>query len=297
MSGAVLAVTLLAGVATLAASGMIMKAETVEREEQSKDAAFQRDKQPYDFKLTRDGVARLQTLRGEFLMAAIADDRMDSERLSKLPVAAIQELSRSTADVPALLKAAPETRRRALVSRLAETFRSGTNEAASGSVAAWVLMLAPAYSGVELSPPQCAGAARYLMDLHADAQFRDVELCRRAMSWLMKKKASDVGETVSRDDAFLRAFNDHKAVAAVMPYMVDKTPQQLANMAVIKSISFDEADLLLITAEVAPGSSVFTYMKTYYMPRFCQRMTATKTKYEAVAGQPFELSLGNTVDP
>jgi hypothetical protein len=293
MSGAVLGVTLLAGMATLGASVFIVKGENKELGERKADEAFAKSKLPYDFSLNRDGLERLRNLKGPLLLQAIKDPRMDSDRISRMTEAEFEELARSRDDVPQLLKESPETKMRDIVDKLFPVIKSG--KPASGKVAAWVLMIhldGPTLlvdGQVKLDFEETAAA---LMEMYTDPAFRFKDRCKAALTACIMNKTDPTGRAVSRNDEFIRTFPDNRAMVKLMRYLDAKSSTQLANMEVVKRVMFDEQDLRALIADLGSGP-LSKFMKDYYMPRFSSRLNVN-TRQTCDAFGKFEMKVGGS---
>lgn len=278
MSGAVLGVTLLAGMATLGASIFIVKGDNKELLERKADEEFAKSKLPYDFSLNRDGLERLRNLKGALLLQAIKDPRMDSDRISRMTEAEFEELAKSSEEVPMILKDSPEVKMRDLVERLFVVLKAGKGGMASGKVIAWVLMihrdgLTLLDGDVKLNFSEAAAA---LIEMYNDATFRFRDRCRVALTDCINKKTQDVARRVVENDAFLRVFPDNRAMAKLMRSMEGKSSTQLANMEVVKRLMFDEQDLRDLMGDGLP-SSVTKFMKDFYMPRYSTRLDVVRS--------------------
>lgn len=295
MSGAVLGVTLLAGIATLGASVFVIKGENKELLERKADERFVKSKTPYDFSLNRDGIERLKTLTGALLLQALKDPRMDRDRISRMTEAEFEELSRFDEDAHLILKDAPESKLNELVRRLHAVLKSDKADQASGKVVAWVLMIH--HEGRSLLDSDVklnyADAARCMMELYADPAFRFKERCRVALSACIAKKTQDVGRVVVDNDAFIRAFSDNRVMVKLMPLMDSKSTAQLANLEVIKRYLFDDVDLRDLQSLITNGS-VHKFMKDYYMPRYASRLSGVIKEYEVRDDRKFTARIGST---
>ncbi len=281
MSGAVLTVTLLAGLATLGASVFVVRGETKETAARKADELFHVSKQPYDFTLNKAGVERLQALQGRLLLTAVADPRFEVEMVRLLTPAALAELSRSKDEVPAILKAvASENKQRDLVARLADVLKDpDTRAQVSGQVAAWVLMLEDEASQRELilalSAGQCEFAVKGAMELCADPAFRFRGESRDLVTRLLvvRRDREHVRRFVVAAETFLRSHIHHAALALVLPHLGDKSPTFLANLDVVKKREFDEEDIHAIADGVRDSSSlkIHDFMRSTVMPQFATR--------------------------
>lgn len=292
MSGAVLGVTLLAGMATLGASVFIVKGENKELQERKADEAFAKSKLPYDFSLNRDGIERLRNLRGPLLLQAVKDPRMDTDRISRMTAAEFEELARSREDVPLILKESPEFKMRDLVDKLFDVLKSGKD--GSGKVIAWVLMIhkdGPSLLDGE-SKLDFAEAAAALVDMYNDPAFRFKDRCRVALTACIDKKTDIVGAEIVKNDVFLRAFPDNRMMAKLMRYMDNKSSTQLANMEVVKRVMFDEQDLRYLINDLREATVVQKFMKDYYMQRFVMRITPVDQTYTCDTHRKFTARVG-----